>query len=305
MAKAIDLTNQRFGILTVLKRDFSRKSDTYWFCQCECGNITSVLGKNLRKGRTKSCGCQRNTSISNSLRQDITGQKFGRLTVLAYDEKLSKQKGGSYWRCQCDCGNNKSFLKSNLITGKTSSCGCYNRDAVRARCLKDLTGQHFGNLTVIEFDEDLSNVRGHTYWKCQCICGNIKSVLSSALIQKHTTSCGCLRTSVGEHNIAQILETNQIPYIKEYQIKELGKLRYDFYLPNMNRLIEFDGVQHFENNPASKWNQNGKFEKRQENDGIKTEYAIKHNYELVRIPYWERDYITLEMLIGDQYLITR
>ena len=44
-------------------------------------------------------------------------------------------------------------------------------------------------------------------------------------------------------------------------------------------------------------------EQRQERDRIKNEYALSHNIPLVRIPYWERDNITLEMIMGDQYLI--
>lgn len=40
-------------------------------------------------------------------------------------------------------------------------------------------------------------------------------------------------------------------------------------------------------------------------DNEKNEYALSHNIPLVRIPYWERDNITLDMLLGDQYLISK
>lgn len=54
----LDLTGQRYGRLTVLERNFSKKT-TAWLCQCDCGNKTIVTTKNLRqKGfSTKSCGC--------------------------------------------------------------------------------------------------------------------------------------------------------------------------------------------------------------------------------------------------------
>lgn len=58
----IDLTGQKFGRLTVLYRDTETeklKKDRHamWKCQCECGNQTTVVGKDLRVGKSQSCGC--------------------------------------------------------------------------------------------------------------------------------------------------------------------------------------------------------------------------------------------------------
>lgn len=55
--KLIDLTNKKFGFLTVLRRyGYSGKENT-WLCQCDCGNETIVIGRDLRSGNTQSCGC--------------------------------------------------------------------------------------------------------------------------------------------------------------------------------------------------------------------------------------------------------
>ena len=60
MSYLIDLTGQKFGRLTVLKKVPSHKStNARWLCECECGNRTTVLGITLRKGESKSCGCFR------------------------------------------------------------------------------------------------------------------------------------------------------------------------------------------------------------------------------------------------------
>lgn len=101
---------------------------------------------------------------------------------------------------------------------------------------------------------------------------------------------------------------NNIFYKKEYCFDDLkGKqgrvLRFDFGLLNNNnliRLIEFDGEQHY-NERSGLWgdSKNDPLEKRQQRDKEKNEYALLHNIPLVRIPYWERDNITLEMLMGD------
>ena len=53
-----DITNQKFGKLTVIKRgENTPKGLATWICQCDCGNIVNVRGSDLRKGHTKSCGC--------------------------------------------------------------------------------------------------------------------------------------------------------------------------------------------------------------------------------------------------------
>ena len=55
----IDMTGKRFGRLIVLRRDTYPSEEAYWVCQCDCGNVVSVRGSNLRQGVTRSCGCLR------------------------------------------------------------------------------------------------------------------------------------------------------------------------------------------------------------------------------------------------------
>ena len=81
-------------------------------------------------------------------------------------------------------------------------------------------------------------------------------------------------------------------------------LRYDFIILQDNipiRLIEFDGPQH--EKPYEYFGGDIYFQKIKYNDKLKNEYAYKHNIPLVRIPYKERDNITLDLIMGDKYLI--
>lgn len=58
--KIKDMTGQKFGRLTVIEYSYSDKyGNARWLCKCDCGNETIAIGKGLRCGDTKSCGCKR------------------------------------------------------------------------------------------------------------------------------------------------------------------------------------------------------------------------------------------------------
>ncbi len=59
---------------------------------------------------------------------DITGQKFGRLTVTAVAKRASPGKPGTVWECLCDCGQITKAVAGNLKNGHTKSCGCLQRE---------------------------------------------------------------------------------------------------------------------------------------------------------------------------------
>lgn len=66
--------------------------------------------------------------------KDLTGEKYGRLTVLGLDHRVKSIWQGQnkgyfyYWKCQCECGNKIIVSNSHLRTGHTKSCGCYKND---------------------------------------------------------------------------------------------------------------------------------------------------------------------------------
>lgn len=69
-----------------------------------------------------------------SARKDLTGQRFGRLTVVAEAEK---SKGGKRrWLCRCDCGGETITDTNKLTSGGTRSCGCLTRESARDRHLE-------------------------------------------------------------------------------------------------------------------------------------------------------------------------
>lgn len=61
----IDMIGKKFGKLTVLEEADQRKDRRIVYkCKCDCGNVSYVIGKNLRNGTTKSCGCLRHESYN-------------------------------------------------------------------------------------------------------------------------------------------------------------------------------------------------------------------------------------------------
>lgn len=239
---------------------------------------------------------------------NLIGEKYGRLTVIEQAPNKGKR---TQWKCLCDCGKEKVVSTDCLRNGNTKSCGCYKSELVVQKN-KDRTisliGQHFGLLTVIEQSE---SYRDHSAWLCQCECGNKVIVNSIELKKGDTLSCGCLRASFGERAIEKLLQTNNINYKKEYIFPDLVSnnnipLRFDFAILNNNneieRLVEYDGEQHYLEKTNDFWKRDS-LSKRQEKDRIKNDYCNLHRIKLIRIPYWEKNNITLEMILGDQYLI--
>ena len=290
MGKFIDLAGQKFDKLTVIERDFEYNKEhniktnaIYWKCVCECGNEKSIRGASLKNGTIRSCGCLKN--------EDLTGQKFNRLLVIELLPERSKNRQ-KFYKCLCDCGNYINVRSSDLKTGNTKSCGCFNKELAHSRAI-DLTGQIFGRVTVLE--RGYSGENGVLYWKCQCQCGSIVDVPSRNLRENKTISCGCVR-SKGEEKISIWLSSHNIPFEKEKTFKNFkyeetgGAPRYDFYIPEpYNFLIEFNGVQHYE--PIGGWNNKESFEKRVERDNIKRDWAKNNNIPLHEISYLEIDNI--------------
>lgn len=130
---AQDLAGQKFNRLTVLSRAENRHNSARWLCQCDCGTTVTVAGTKLRSGHTKSCGCYHREIGSRAHVLDLVGQTYGRLVVLAKTKNVGTNSG---WLCRCKCGTEIVASSCHLRTGHTISCGCAQRDAVRASFTK-------------------------------------------------------------------------------------------------------------------------------------------------------------------------
>ena len=152
MGQLIDLTGQRFTRLFV-KELVKKPNDTraYWHCICDCGNETISSGKDLRSGHTRSCGCLCSEENSKRKIHDLTNQKFSRLFVESF---AGIKKHRAMWNCICDCGKHIVVEGNNLLTGNTTSCGCYHKE-ITVKVTKETHTTH-----------GMTRTRLHRIWCC-------------------------------------------------------------------------------------------------------------------------------------------
>ncbi len=141
------------------------------------------------------------------VRKDLTGQKFGRLTVIerAPDYVQENGRARSMWYCKCDCGNPKitAYDTTNLTTGHTKSCGCYQVDQNSKAQLKRAQARIkppiiVGDMAICytakgeEFYIDsfnLDRVSGHNWWITKK--GYVEGVVcgKNTMLHRYLTNC--------------------------------------------------------------------------------------------------------------------
>lgn len=130
-------------------------------------------------------------------------------------------------------------------------------------------------------------------------CGNVEHEPYEVLFSnfkgnshKKGTRCPYCHEFSGEKEISKILSKMNIKYKIQYKFEDCSyksHLKFDFYLPDYNCCIEYDGIQHFE---IVEWFGGlDSFIKTKIRDTVKNEYCKKNNIKLIRIPYWEFDNI--------------
>ena len=129
--------------------------------------------------------------------EDLTGQKFGRLTAIERGEDYIISSGRHYptWRCKCDCGNEVVVRARALKSGGTQSCGCYREELRKQRTediLDSFIGKKFNNLTVVDKAPAKIGPDGRTIQQvvCQCDCGNKRIVSINSLRSNSVKTCG-------------------------------------------------------------------------------------------------------------------
>jgi hypothetical protein len=158
-----DLIGQMFDRLTVIARAGSDKQrNPVWLCRCVCGAETLANTAELRHGRKRSCGCLRRdiaaarhaarraavaadpttllrARVGRHATADLTGRTFGDWTVAAMAPRLV---GRTAWLCRCVCGRERAVNASNLVRGRSVSCGLCRPASTSAATPAAVTVRH-------------------------------------------------------------------------------------------------------------------------------------------------------------------
>ena len=130
--------------------------------------------------------------------------------------------------------------------------------------------------------------------KLQIICPEHGSFEQEANSHLHGIGCPKCSCSKGENIVKQILNVNNINYVDQYRVdidKDINCSGYtyiDFYLPDLNIAIEYNGIQHYV--PIEYFGGQLRFEQQKRRDSFVREYCTNSNIKLVEIPYELKDY---------------
>ena len=294
--RTLDVVGKKFGRLTVLNADFTSKRHVVFRCRCDCGDIKPFVYKSqLDKGTLRCLRCEHKHHI---------GKTFSRLVIL--DEMKFINNRENYF-CRCVCGTEKWINKSGILGGTIRSCGCLRVERVLAASKgRDLTGERLGMLTILEElpsppkSRKNNSQNRHKTWKCQCECGNIKNISRHVLVGlTKPMSCGCSKSSNGEMAIENYLKLRNVKFERSYtkeniRLNASRPLRIDFYLPDHDLFIEYNGRQHYKEVPVGTWGMKTQEETetlfvRQ----LKRDSLVRNTLRdrLLEIAYWDFDNI--------------
>ena len=201
-----DLTGMQFDQWTVIGPWQRRyRGNYFWNCRCSCGKEHFIRDYHLLNGISRNCGCNKRRN------EDLTGQRFGRWTVIG--PFRMQESGRCYWQCRCDCGVSRYVSEDSLLGGRTVSCGCG-----RQRQLSDETvifpGKVFGEWVAVEPVEKQKDQV--PVWRCRCSCGQEREVMVSKLIAGKSNSCGCRGSIralagkvIGNWTVSNVYRTNE------------------------------------------------------------------------------------------------
>lgn len=267
--------------------------------QCDyCGKIKEVIYRNHINGRKH---------IQKDACSDCVGAKCAEITLLKRQKEyytklmdMCKLKGYTLISNIDEIVNNKTYIKylcpihgehssriSNFLMGK----GCVNCSRMKASERYRFENDKILSM-ISECGGELVNpydyINNHTknlQIKCPS-CGRIFKTSLVIFTQHGGQVCENCKSneSIGEMKIRKYLESKDIEFFQEHwfpDCRDKNPLPFDFYLPQNNVIIEFDGRQHFCETDYFSYS----FEKTNNHDNIKNKYCLNNGIEMIRIPY--------------------
>lgn len=264
-------------------------------CYCQkCDIYFETVAQYLIAGKTCCPSCVKQKLERRTVNSRLTHQEFVmRLRKINPNIIVLGNYVGYKTSILCKCmidGNEWSPTPSDLLQGKGCPlCGFRRQSEIKRNNPSDFAFRAQKANHSIKMLEDYINQK--TPIKVKCVfCGKEWAMLPTNILKGR--GCSNCKSSLGEKRIEEFLKENNIPYLTQSKLEGCyykHSLLFDFFVPQKNICIEFDGRQHFE--PIEYFGGQKGFEKTQIRDKIKNDFCAKNNINLLRIPYWEFDNI--------------
>jgi hypothetical protein len=275
---------------------FGSKTRVWWKCsKCGWEWETQIL---LRGSCGNGCPACSRQVVTNKNRLSVLFPNIALEWNIKRNGKLTphdiacKSNKKYWWKCLiCDCEwlaspNNRTkvgYPGCPFCAGKTVT----DKNRLSLVCPDLINEWDFSKNKDLTPDDVSFGIARKVWWLCSC-CGN--SWLAS--IAKRSSGRGCPKCnkSWGEKRIAKFLDNINIIYIPQHQFKNcknIFPLRFDFYFPELNTCLEYNGKQHYEEVNNDFFGTKTTLKDRQRLDRIKENYCKNNNIKLLIIPYWE------------------
>lgn len=279
--RGIKLTTDEFD-LKIKESNFTRvteyvNSNTVIEFKCKrCGKVFKKKPKNFKK---LVCNCNvRELNYINSIKDKH----------ISLIEPYTNMKDKLLHRCdKCD---NEFRTPPRTVKSSVNGCPVCSGKKFNLKKYKELLPN---DIIVIGDYADTSTKTKH---KC-LTCNNIWETKPNYILHMNT-GCPLCTSSKGEKMISNLLNEMGINYNSEYQVNINNSIyRFDFFLPDFNIFIEYDGIQHFK--PIEYFGGIDQFEIILNNDKIKNKWISDNKFNLIRIPYtnMDRESILSQLLI--------
>lgn len=279
--------NNRFPQNKVKIIEYSKASGPIVYECLECGKIYKKSRANhLYENKTLCpiCYSGRTSNCREWFFQQMDGKNF-----LLLDETPNHAINKPF-KIKClKCQNIYYYKiqqreKSNKLTCRF--CGMNGYPVVKEEFLRRYSNE-MKDFKILDYKNMTSSM------KLQHSCGYVFSKMPFNFIKvPHCPKCKPKRSS-GEQKIFEYLSQYNVSFEEQKKFSELGNLSFDFFLPKLKILIEYQGAQHYA--PISHFGGKEKFLIQQQNDRIKKDFANKKGYFLLEIPYY--DYSNIEKIL--------